>query len=414
MERTELSEALRPWRSGNQPAANAGPVIIAEADRRKFMTAFAEAVAGEGEIFLHDPNWSAGERAQAEDLLKSKIENPKSKITQGWLMIPTGGTGGRIKFARHDGTTVAAAVRGFAAHFNLERVNAVGVLPLHHVSGLMAWMRCALTGGDFRPTDWKEIEAGGLPVLPDKSDGWVISLVPTQLERLLFKPEAVSWLRRFRAILLGGGPAWPELLTHAAEHRLPVSPGYGMTESAAMVAALRPEEYLAGARSCGLALPHANIAIGAGDEIVIWGESLFLGYYPEWREGGAFVTQDHGRLDAAGHLHVAGRRDTVIISGGEKVEPAEIEAALRGTGQFPDVVVLGLPDAKWGQLVVAVYPGNAQPSFHPVIQAMSRLAVYKRPKRYIPLVDPWPANAQGKVDRVTLVGRVVAQQKQRR
>ena len=96
------------------------------------------------------------------------------------------------------------------------------------------------------------------------------------------------------------------------------------------------------------------------------------------------------------------------------MEPAEIEAVLRDTGQFPEVVVLGLPDAKWGQLVVAVYPGHAQPNFHQAIQVMSRLAVYKRPKRYIPLVGPWPANEQGKVNHHGLLERVVAQMKQRR
>ena len=109
-----------------------------------------------------------------------------------------------------------------------------------------------------------------------------------------------------------------------------------------------------------------------------------------------------------------GRHDAVIITGGEKVDPAEIEGVLRGTGQFPDVVVLGLPDKKWGQLLVAVYPGNAHPNFHVVIRATNRLADYKRLKSFIPLVGSWPANAQGKVNRAELAERVAAQLKQRR
>lgn len=414
MDRAELSQALGAWR-GKEPGARSGdPILISEAAPGKFMAAFADAVAGAGDVFLCDPNWGAAEKSQVAALLQSKIENPKSKIGQGWLMIPTGGTGGGLKFARHDGETLAAAVRGFVRHFQLTRVNAVGVLPLHHVSGLMAWLRCALTGGEYRPLDWKDVEAGRRPVLVDNPDGWMISLVPTQLERLLQSDAAIVWLKGFRLILLGGGPSWPGLLEKVAAARLPVSLGYGMTETAAMVTALRPDEFLAGGRSCGTVLPHATVKIGAGETIVVGGNSLFRGYHPQWRDRGDFETEDRGRLDEHGHLSVAGRRDAIIITGGEKVEPAEIETVLHGSGEFPEVVVLGLPDTQWGQQVVAVYPGNVRPDFHKVIGVMSRLAAHKRPKRYIPLVGPWPANAQGKVNRPALLERVIRQSKERR
>ncbi|MBL9218331.1 MAG: AMP-binding protein [Opitutaceae bacterium] len=388
-----------------------GAVLIAEAEPRRFMAALSEAVARDGDVFLCDPNWGDNERAQLADLASPVAPGPREA---GWLMIPTGGTSGKLKFARHDGGTLAAAVHGFARHFGLARVNAVGVLPLHHVSGLMAWMRCALTGGEFLPLDWREVAAGARPVLAEKPDGCVISLVPTQLERLLQDEGAVAWLKRFRIIFLGGAPAWPDLLDRAAAQGLPLSLGYGMTETAAMVTALRPGEFLAGRRDCGPALPHATVRIGADDTIVIAGDSLFRGYHPHWRDGGEFETADRGRLNPQGHLHILGRRDAVIITGGEKVEPAEIEALLRGTGQFPDLAVLGLPDARWGQLLVVVYPGNAHPDFHAVIRATNRLADYKRPKSYIPLVGAWPTTASGKLNVAGLVERVIAQLKVRR
>jgi O-succinylbenzoic acid--CoA ligase len=361
-----------------------------------------------------------------------KDNAPYLQPAEGWLMIPTGGTSGKLKFARHDEQTLTAAVRGFCGHFGLAQVNAVGVLPLHHVSGLMAWLRCALTGGEFRPLDWKAVEAGELPDLPPKPEGWTISLVPTQLERLLNGVERVSpnalesgkrvegnafhlaWLRQFRIIFVGGGPAWPQLLDRAAALQLPLSLGYGMTETAAMVTALRPAEFLAGDRSSGTPLPQATVAIGEGGTIVLGGESLFRGYFPDWRNTREFETSDRGQLDEHGHLRVLGRRDAVIITGGEKVEPAELEALLHGTGQFTDIVVLGLPDPRWGQRVVAVYPGHNQPNFHEVIRATNRLADYKRPKSFIPLVGPWPAGAAGKVNRGELTERIVAQLKERR
>ena len=101
-----------------------------------------------GFVFLCDPKWSAAERAALAALKKSETRNPKSEIPQGWLCVPTGGTSGGVRFARHDERTLTAAVRGFCAHFGIERVNAVGVLPPHHVSGLMARVRCAATGGE--------------------------------------------------------------------------------------------------------------------------------------------------------------------------------------------------------------------------------------------------------------------------
>ena len=433
MTRTELALLLGAP-AGLVAELSCRPTLVDEADPRKFMSALAGATAGNGEVFLCSPAWGASERVQLKELLGLSGLSDAPQVSQpagrGWLMIPTGGTSGRLKFARHDEETITAAVRGFCHHFGLTQVNAVGVLPLHHVSGLMAWLRCALTGGEYRPLNWKELEGGARPVLPPKPGGWVISLVPTQLERLLAggagsapaavgretdpPGAAIQWLKQFRLIFLGGAPAWPDLLDRAAAAGLPLSLGYGMTETAAMATALRPEEFLGGARNNGTALVHATVRVGNGGTIFLGGDSLFRGYFPEWRDRREFETQDHGLLDERNHLFVLGRRDAVIISGGEKIDPAEIEALLRGTGQFPDLVVLGLPDAKWGQQVVVVYPGDARPDFHAVIPVTNQLADFKRPKRYLPLGGAWPVSAQGKFNRAELAARVVAQLKERR
>ncbi|MFZ5496903.1 MAG: AMP-binding protein [Verrucomicrobiota bacterium] len=410
MERAGLARLL-----GGARAEGARQILIAEADPQRFMAAFACAVGGAGEVFLCDPAWRVHEHSQLDELLASKpqVAGFRSQAAQpseaGWLCIATGGTGGRLKFARHDTATIAAAVRGFTRHFGLPRVNAAGVLPLHHVSGLMAWMRCVLTGGEYLPLDWKAVEEGARPELPGKTAGWTISLVPTQLERLMRQPAAVDWLRRFRIIFLGGAAAWPALLDRAAELRLPLSPGYGMTETAAMIAALRPEEFLAGMRGCGALLPHVRVGFDAEGTILVDGDSLFRGYYPGWREPGEFATQDGGWLDERGHLHVSGRRDAVIVTGGEKVNPAEVEAVLRGSGELAEVVVLGVPDAEWGERVVAVYPAAAKPDLARVAAAAARLlSPAKRPKQWVALPGEWPANVQGKIDRSEVARRAGA------
>lgn len=401
MERAELARAL-----GAPPAA-AEPrdTFVCESEPARFMTAFTQAVAEGGNVFLCDPAWGAGERAQFASLTQSEAST--SAAGHGWLMIASGGTGGRTKFARHDQDTVFAAVHGFAAHFGVSRVNAVGVLPLHHVSGLMAWMRCALTGGDFLPWGWKELEAGRRPVVA--AGERFLSLVPTQLQRLLAQPEATAWLRDFRAVFLGGGPAWPELLERAAAARVPLAPSYGLTETAAMAAALRPHEFLAGARNSGPAMPHVRIGVTDDGALRIAGDSVFRGYFPAWRAGREFVTEDLGFVDERGHVHVTGRRDDVIITGGKKVQPAEIEAVLRATGEFDDVAVIGLPDAEWGQTIVACHPaGGRAPDLARVARILAaQLAPHARPKRFA-AVTGWPCNAQGKLNRAALAARVSA------
>jgi len=372
------------------------------------MARLASATAARGTVFVADPSWRAAQRETFAALLKSKTVNRESRIDRGWLCLPTGGTTGGMRLARHDQDTLSAAVSGCRRHFGAARISAIGVLPLHHVSGLMAWLRCALTGGRYVAWSWDDLAAGRWPEVG--GGDWFLSLVPTQLQRLLARRSSADRLRRFRAVLLGGGPAWPELLERAARLRLPLAPGYGMTETAAMVTALRPEEFLAGRTGCGSALPHARVTVEAGGVIRVASRSLFRGYYPDWRGAGTWPTADLGRLDEHGSLHVLGRRDAIIITGGEKVDPVAVEAALLATGQFIDVVVVGVPDVRWGHAVVACYPaGSRAPNLEAVERALARsLAGHERPKRFVAL-GRWPRTASGKLSRPALAAIVAAQ-----
>lgn len=420
MDRAELARRLRVAPVAGEPR----DVVVREREPRAFMTAFGEAVARGGTVFLADPNWGENERAQFAGIMarvpeRSDTRSPGTRSTtdrtitvnapartsahEGWLCIPTGGSSGAIKLARHDEATIGAAVRGYSDYFDVRRVNAIGLLPLHHVSGLMAWMRCVLTGGEYVPWSWRELEAGRRPDLP-AGDAF-LSLVPTQLERLLRQPETIDWLRRFRAVFIGGAAAWPELIERGAEAKLPLAFSYGMTETAAMVVALKPEDFLAGTRGSGRGLPHARVSVQEGGRIAIEGPSLFRGYWPGRRADDPWQSGDIGAVDAAGSLHLHGRADALIISGGEKIDPAEVEAALRACGRFSDVAVLGLLDAEWGQRVVAFYPAADGAIDRAEIERAfdGRLARYKWPKTYVAVSD-WPRNAQGKVMREKLRG----------
>ena len=250
------------------------------------------------------------------------------------------------------------------------------------------------------PWNFRTLEAGEFPLLPPAPDGWFLSLVPTQLQRLLAVPPAVAWLRGFRAVFIGGGPAWPALLDEAVRQGLPLALTYGSTETAAQVAALRPAEFARGVRNCGRPLPHADIALRDGC-IVVRAASLFRGYYPALATASEWASDDLGAFDPEGRLVIEGRADELIITGGKKVAPAEVEAALRATGRFADVCVLGLPDAEWGQAVTAFYPAPAVDERSAVAKLRTQLAGYKIPKRWVAVTD-WPRTEHGKVSRARL------------
>jgi len=401
MERAEVASLLGLKMSAAAPR----DAIVCESKADRFRTAFAEGVAAGGNVFLADPKWSGTEREAFLRVCRQSVDtgsDDRAASDAGWLCIPTGGTSGIVKLARHDGWTVAAAVNGFARHFGCSRVNVVGTLPLHHVSGLMAWLRSVITRGAFVAADWTELQRGERPTLEREST--FISLVPTQLQRLLAQPDAVAWLRRFEAVFIGGGPTWPSLLDSAAEERLPLALSYGMTETAAMIACVRPAEFAAGDRSSGTALPHARVEIADDGTIAVSGDSVFRGYFPTlFPQMRRFETSDSGRRDEQGRFWVLGRKDLAIVTGVEKVDPLEVERVLRSTEEFSDVAVIGIPDATWGQAVIACYPNwGHQPDREKVHRAVEReLSAYKRPKRYVPLAE-WPRNAQGKLNRETL------------
>lgn len=322
-------------------------------------------------------------------------------------MIPTGGSSGRIRFAIHTWSTLLASVRGCQQHFQTEKINSYCVLPIYHVSGLMQFLRSFVSGGQLVVQPFKQLEAGEFSSIDPTQ--FFISLVPTQLQRLLEQPELKHWLAQFQTVLLGGAPAWHDLLEAARRDRIRLAPTYGMTETASQIATLHPEDFLAGHQNSGQNLPHSTITIqneagellppGEVGQITIQAESLTLGYYPERFEQPQFQPDDLGYLDKQGYLHVAGRSSHKIITGGENVFPAEVEAAIRATHLVTDVCVIGIPDFRWGQVVTALYlpkyPHTCATDLSAHLQ--TRLSKFKQPKYWIS-VKYLPRNLQGKIN----------------
>jgi o-succinylbenzoate---CoA ligase len=269
-------------------------------------------------------------------------------------------------------------------------------LPLYHVGGLSILFRCLL--------------AGAAIVLPESdvslgaaiADGLAthVSLVSTQLLRLLREEDFDPG--RLRAILLGGGQIPASLVDEAVGHRLPVYTSYGLTEMASQVTATPPGASLEELHTSGRLLPHREISISDDGEILVKGETLFAGYV----EGdvidrpldadGWFHTRDLGELDAEGYLRVRGRKDNLFISGGENVQPEEIEEALCRVEGVEEAVVVPVPDAEFGARPVAFVrkddgePGDLARALEPVL-----------PRFKIPVAfHGWPEGVEGiKADR---------------
>ncbi|QKQ74412.1 2-succinylbenzoate--CoA ligase [Nostoc sp. TCL240-02] len=404
-------------------------IILAEREPVRFLASFIAASAANCLVFLCNPDWGTQEWQQVFDLVQPDIilgmENRKWGIGNEnnspcpmpnapcpTIMIPTGGSSGQIKFAIHTWETLTASVQGFSEYFQLKQVNSFCVLPLYHVSGLMQFMRSFTTGGKLAIQPFKAVESSQR--LNIKQSEFFISLVPTQLQRLLQNPELTEWLFQFNTVLLGGAPAWNELLEKARFHRIRLAPTYGMTETASQIATLKPDDFLDGKISSGQILPHAKVTIcnQQGEilnsnqigNITIHAQSLSLGYYPITRENKTdFQVDDLGFLDDQGHLNIVGRNSDKIITGGENIYPAEIESAIQSTQMVADICVIGIPDKDWGQALTAIYiPKKSNTSVLKIQTLLKhKLSKFKIPKYWIPQQN-LPRNSQGKINRQQL------------
>jgi o-succinylbenzoate---CoA ligase len=226
-------------------------------------------------------------------------------------------------------------------------------LPPYHVGGLSILFRCLLSGAAV------SLPKPGAPLGGAISDGDAthVSLVSTQLLRLLgeegFEPEGL------KVILLGGSQIPPSLVDEAAARGLPIHTSYGLTEMASQVTATPPGASREELRTSGRPLPHREISISGEGEILVKGETLFTGYVKSdtidraLDAEGWFHTGDLGDMDSDGYLRVRGRKDNLFISGGENVQPEEIEEALCRLEGIEDAVVVPVPDMKFGFRSVA-------------------------------------------------------------
>ena len=389
-------------------------------------------------VLLH-PRWRGVERDRAllmsgaslvieEDgrltVLPAGAGNETSVVGSGSVVVFTSGSTGRPRGAVLSQAALRASAAAHSAVFGWRQDDRwLLSLPVAHVGGLMIVVRSLLArraivlggrepGGSF--------DGDAVLGTMERRRVTLLSVVPTMLGRLLDgrkgRPPG-----SLRAVLVGGAAAPAVLMARARRRRWPVFATYGLTEACSQVATERPRAPFGGA---GEPLPGVELRISSRDEMAgsirIRGPMLFDGYLGcepnapldrPFDADGWFDTGDVGALDVSGRLHILGRRSDRIVTGGENVDPAEVEAAVVEWPGAKAACVVGVEDGEWGERVAAVVVGSGTFAAAGGLGALeahlcARLAGFKRPRSW-KVVDRLPLAPSGKVDREACRGLLV-------
>lgn len=314
---------------------------------------------------------------------------PPPTFDQPATLTLTSGSSGRPKAVVHSLQQHLASAEGVCRLMQFGQSDSwLLSLPLFHVSG--------------QGIVWRWLSQGAtLVICEDKSRFWHwlervshASLVPTQLQRYLDQTASSASTQH---ILLGGAAIPPALICQAQACGITTYAGYGMTEMASTVCAVKNDH-----DNVGVPLAGREVKIVA-NEIWVRGAMLGLGY---WQQGelqpltnaeGWFATKDKGEYRADGKLVIKGRLDNMFISGGENIQPEEVETVLFASGLLKNLVIVPLADREFGERPVAlvefIAPFSAQAVEQLEMFAKQQLEPFKRPVRYLPwAAERWQSN----------------------
>ncbi len=286
-------------------------------------------------------------------------------------------------------------------------------LPFYHIGGFSIIIRALLSGSSLVLPD--SLAAEDLYSSLIKFKPTLASLVTAQLSRFLdahLEPN-----KELRHVLLGGGFISDELVIAAIKSGWKIIKVYGSTETCAFVTALNTEVSRKKLSSIGKAVGSNKIfiysdegkllPIGESGEIVVEGSSVAPGYIKDSKStkqkfrNNLYFTGDYGYLDEDGYLHIEARREDLIITGGENVNPFEVEQLISTHPSVKDVCIIGLENVEWGHEIAAVISlkKNSQITLEELKQYLkNKLAGFKIPHRLF-IVDEIPKTSLGKIQR---------------
>jgi o-succinylbenzoate---CoA ligase len=306
------------------------------------------------------------------------------------LVIATSGSTGHPKGAELSRAALDASARATMTRIGVRDGDRwLACLPWHHIGGLQVLLRARMFDTPLVVHDRFDVER-----FRAERDATLVSLVPTQLRRLL---DADVDLAQYRAILLGGAMAPAALLDRAAAAGARVVTTYGMSETCG------------GCVYDGRPLDGVDVTVVDDGRIHLRGPVLMSRYRHDAEltgqvlRGGWFVTSDVGSLDSDGRLSIRGRVDDVVVTGGENVVTTEVAAALATHPRIAAVAVTGVPDEEWGQRVVAVIVADGEPPALSELREWCRrtLAAVAAPRELV-VVDEIPHLPSGKTDRLAV------------
>lgn len=340
------------------------------------------------------------------------------------MLVYTSGTTGHPKaailthgsFVRHWGLDSA----DLPAHVRIAADDLMVLAhPLFHIGTIEPVFRLMFNRGAI--VLHHDFDAGAILEDAERHRATLLALVPTALQMVLRHPAcAAADLSSVRQIFYGASPIPAPLLLEALERfDAAFVQAYGMTEIGGTCVMLAPEDHVVGSprlRAAGrpvlgaeakvIGPDGATLAAGSTGEIAVRGSGMMAGYWnrPEATAeaidaGGWLHTGDAGMIDDGGYVYVQDRVKDMIISGGENIYPAEVESAVFSHPAVEEVVVIGVPDARWGEAVKALVVPRAGATIDEadvIAWARERIAGYKVPKS-VETVDALPKSAAGKI-----------------
>ena len=334
---------------------------------------------------------------------------PPAALDRECSLVFTSGSTGRPLGVFHTVGNHVYSAAGVISFFALEPQNRWLVsLPLNHVGGLSIFTRMFLSGGAVVfPKSRRDVESTLRKHAAD-----CVSVVPTQLIRFISSDQTAKALASMQLVLLGGAacPEWA--IARALDRGIPVVPSYGSTESCSLVTAVAPGSPRAAYCTSGKVLPHRALSTDPAGRIRLSGETRFSSCTDGNRrirpfEDGWFITSDLGSEDENGNWRIHGRADEVFISGGENINPFEIEQSICAIDGIDTAVVVPAPHESFGVVPWAFVAGHNLPGPETIAAHLRQsLPGFMVPKRIL-FMEPGEAAKGIKVDRAYLKKKAV-------